>query len=97
MNRLGDVGHFAAHLDCQRSFGDQFASTCADDADPKNARKPANILDQILEGKIKTWFADNVLVEQPFVKDDSKTVGDLLKGAGLKLVKFIRYRVGDLS
>src|SRR5262249_20121515 len=42
------------------------------DADPKNARKPANILDQILEGKIKTWFAEHVLVEQPFVKDTSK-------------------------
>ena len=28
---------------------------------------------------MKTWFAENVLVEQPFVKDDSKTVGELLK------------------
>jgi elongation factor Ts len=59
--------------------------------------KPANIVDRIAEGKLKTWFAENVLVEQPFVKDDSKTVGDLLKTAGLKIVKFIRYRVGDLG
>jgi elongation factor Ts len=51
----------------------------------------------ILEGKLKTWFAENVLLEQPFVKDDSKTVGDLLKGAGLTLVKFVRYRVGEVS
>jgi elongation factor Ts len=59
--------------------------------------KPANIVEKIAEGKMKTWFAENVLLEQPFVKDDSKTVGDLLKAAGLKLVKFVRLRVGELS
>jgi elongation factor Ts len=66
-------------------------------ADPKNASKPANIMDKIIEGKLKTWFADNVLVEQPFVKDDSKTVGQLLSGAGLKMSRFVRYKVGELS
>jgi elongation factor Ts len=59
--------------------------------------KPANIVEKIAEGKLKTWFAENVLVEQPFVKDDSKTVGELLKTAGLKVVQFIRYKVGELS
>jgi elongation factor Ts len=59
--------------------------------------KPANIVEKIAEGKMKTWFAENVLLEQPFVKDDSKTVGDLLKAAGLKLVKFVRLKVGELS
>jgi elongation factor Ts len=59
--------------------------------------KPANIVDKIAEGKMKTWFAESVLLEQPFVKDDSKTVGDLLKGAGLKLVGYVRYKVGELS
>jgi elongation factor Ts len=59
--------------------------------------KPANIVEKIAEGKLKTWFAENVLLEQPFVKDDSKTVGDLLKGAGLKFVRFVRYKVGELS
>src|SRR5205823_9776431 len=59
--------------------------------------KPANIAEKIAEGKLKTWFAENVLVEQPFVKDDSKTVGDLLKSAGLKVVRFIRYRVGEIT
>ncbi len=66
-------------------------------ADPKNQNKPANILDKIAEGKMKTWFAENVLVDQPFVKDDSKSVGELLKSAGLKLVKFVRYKVGEIS
>ncbi|MBI3409245.1 MAG: translation elongation factor Ts [Planctomycetes bacterium] len=59
--------------------------------------KPANIAEKIAEGKMKTWFAENVLVEQPFVKDESKTVGDLLKAAGLKLKKFVRYKVGELT
>jgi elongation factor Ts len=65
--------------------------------DPKNAKKPANILEMIAEGKMKTWFAENVLHDQPFVKDDSKTVGELLQSAGLKLVAFVRYKVGELS
>ena len=59
--------------------------------------KPANIVEKIAEGKMKTWFAEHVLLEQPFVKDDSKTVGDLLKSAGFKLVKFVRLRVGESS
>ncbi len=58
--------------------------------------KPPNIIEKIAEGKLKTWFAENVLAEQPFVKDDSKTVGDLLKAKGLKIVRFIRYRVGEV-
>jgi elongation factor Ts len=59
--------------------------------------KPAKIVDMIIEGKMKTWFADNVLLEQPFVKDDTKTVGELLKSAGLSLVRYVRYKVGELS
>jgi elongation factor Ts len=66
-------------------------------ADPKNASKPANIIDKILEGKMKTWFAENVLEEQPFVRDDTKTVGQLLGAAGLKVVRFVRYKVGERS
>lgn len=63
--------------------------------DPKNKNKPANILEMIIEGKVKAWLAENVLVEQPFVKDDSKTVGDVLKNAGLKVLQFVRYKVGE--
>jgi elongation factor Ts len=65
--------------------------------DPKNASKPANIIEKIIEGKMKTWLAENVLLEQPFVKDDTKTVGQLLTSSGLKLVKFVRYKVGEVS
>jgi elongation factor Ts len=57
--------------------------------------KPANIIEKIAEGKMKTWFAQNVLAEQPFIKDDKKTVAELLRAAGLKLVGFVRYKVGE--
>jgi elongation factor Ts len=59
--------------------------------------KPAGVVEKIAEGKMKTWYAESVLLEQPFVKDPSKTVGDLLKAAGLKLVRFVRLKVGELS
>ena len=66
-------------------------------ADPKNAKKPPNIMEMIVEGKVKAWLKENVLVDQPFVKDDSKTVGELLKAAGLKIVRFVRYKVGEIG
>jgi elongation factor Ts len=66
-------------------------------ADPKNKNKPANIMEKILEGKIKTWLAENVLVDQPFVKDDTKSVGEVLQAAGLKVVQFARLKVGEVS
>ena len=52
--------------------------------DPKNKSKPANIVDKIIEGKMKTWLAENVLLEQPFVKDDTKTVGHCLRRQGVE-------------
>jgi elongation factor Ts len=59
--------------------------------------KPPQIAEKIAEGKLKTFFAENVLVEQPFVKEESKTVGDLLKAAGLTLKGFVRFKVGEAS
>ena len=59
--------------------------------------KPANIIEKIAEGKLRTWFEENVLAEQKFVKDETKTVAELLKGAGLKLKRFVRLRVGEVT
>lgn len=58
--------------------------------------KPANIIDKIIDGKLNTWFAEIVLHEQPFAKDDKKTVGQFLGGVqpGLKVNRFLRYQVG---
>ncbi len=62
--------------------------------------KPANILDKIIDGKIRKFLKDNCLVEQTFVKDDSKTVGEVLneaaKAAGgeAKIKRFVRIEIG---
>jgi elongation factor Ts len=62
--------------------------------------KPANIIEKIAEGLLKTWFSENVLLEQPIanaVKYDKKTVGQLLKAAGLDVVKYVRFKVGEVT
>jgi elongation factor Ts len=69
-------------------------------ADPKNAGKPANIIEMITAGKMKTWFAETVLLEQGMAnsaKYPNQSVGQLLKAAGLELVKFVRFKVGEVA
>ena len=63
--------------------------------DEKLANKPAPVLEKILEGKINKYFAEMTLEAQPFLKDDSKTVGQLLSEKGAKVLSFVRYQVGE--
>lgn len=62
--------------------------------------KPANMIDKIVEGKLNRFLAEQCLVEQKFVKDDSKTVGqaltDAAKAAGgtAKIKRFVRIEIG---
>jgi len=62
--------------------------------------KPAEIIDKIVDGKIAKFLKENCLVEQSFVKDDSKTVGETLaeaaKAAGgeAKIKRFVRIEIG---
>ena len=63
--------------------------------DEKLANKPAAVLDKILEGKINKFFAEMTLEAQPFLMDDSKTVGQLVKEKGVKILSFVRYAVGE--
>jgi elongation factor Ts len=67
--------------------------------DPKNTGKPANIIEKIADGKLRTWMAEVVLSEQPMVnttKYPSGTVADNLKKFGLTPKRFVRYRVGSV-
>lgn len=59
--------------------------------------KPPQIAEKIAEGQMKTWYAENVLLEQPFVKDQAKNVEQVAKEAGLQITKFIRYKVGEIT
>ena len=61
----------------------------------RNEGRPENMLDRIAEGKLKRYFKDNVLVEQPFVKDSSMTVGDMLKSQGVVLASYERIALGE--
>lgn len=61
----------------------------------RNEGKPDNILDKIATGKLERYFKDNVLVEQPFVKDSSMSVKQMLEGAGAELKQFVRFALGD--
>jgi elongation factor Ts len=62
--------------------------------------KPANIVEKIVEGKMKKFYAENCLLEQQFVKDDSKTVAQVLSesakeaGGDAKIKRFARFEVG---
>ncbi|NLW88537.1 MAG: translation elongation factor Ts [Clostridiaceae bacterium] len=66
-----------------------------------NDGKPEKILDKIVEGSIAKFFKDNCLLEQEFVKDDSKTVEVLLKemissiGENISIRRFTRYEMGE--
>lgn len=62
--------------------------------DPKNANKPANILEKIVEGKLGKFYQDNCLLDQAFVKDDSQTVGQVI-GSKFKVARFVRFEMGE--
>ncbi|MCC5812385.1 MAG: elongation factor Ts [Ectothiorhodospiraceae bacterium] len=57
--------------------------------------KPAEIVDKMIEGRVKKFLKETTLVGQPFVKDPDQTVAELLKGAGAKVVTFERLEVGE--
>ena len=63
--------------------------------DPKLADKPLAMLEKILEGKIKKHFSDLVLADQTYLMDDSKKVEAVLKEKGNKVLKFVRFQVGE--
>ena len=62
--------------------------------DPKNASKPQNILEKIVEGKLGKYYQDNCLMEQAFVKDDSQTVAQVI-GSKFNVTRFVRFEMGE--
>ena len=57
--------------------------------------KPANIVEKMVEGRLRKFFDEITLVGQPFVKNPDQKVGDLLKQHGAGVRRFIRYAVGE--
>ncbi|HEX9960369.1 MAG TPA: translation elongation factor Ts [Pyrinomonadaceae bacterium] len=69
--------------------------------DPKNANKPEDVLNKIIEGRLNKFYEESVLLDQPFVKDPSKTIGDLVteKISSIKenisIRRFARFKMGE--
>jgi elongation factor Ts len=57
--------------------------------------KPPEIVEKMVEGKVRKFLAEVSLMDQPFVKDGNIKVNKLLKDAGAKVTQFIRYEVGE--
>ena len=65
--------------------------------------KPEKILDKIVEGRMSKYYEEVCLMEQPFIKDNSLTVGQLIAtligklGENITITRFVRYKVGDTA
>ena len=57
--------------------------------------KPANIVEKMVEGRLRKFFDEITLVGQPFVKNPDQKVGDLLKESNAGVRRFVRYAVGE--
>ena len=69
--------------------------------DPKNANKPDQVIDRIIEGRLNKFYEEFVLLDQPFIKDPAKTVGELITekiaktGEKITIRRFARYKMGE--
>ncbi len=69
--------------------------------DPKNANKPDQVIDKIVEGRLNKFYEEAVLLDQPFVKDPAKTVGEMVTekvaatGENITIRRFARYKMGE--
>ena len=69
--------------------------------DPKNATKPDQVIDKIVEGRLNKFYEESVLLDQPFVKDPSKTVAEMVTekvaktGEKITIRRFTRYKMGE--
>ncbi len=63
--------------------------------------KPEHIAEKIAEGKLEKFYKENVLLEQPYIKDDSKTIEELIKeyiakiGENIQVGRFCRFEIGE--
>jgi len=70
-------------------------------AQMEGINKPANVLEKIVEGKLTKWYSEICLVDQTYIRDDTKTVKDLLTdvigrcGENVKIRRFTRYALGE--
>lgn len=61
----------------------------------QSSQKPPEIIEKMVAGKIRKYLEEVSLVQQPFVKDSEKKIGDLLKTNGAKILDFVRFELGE--
>ena len=67
----------------------------------KKTNKPAEIIEKMVEGRLKKFFKENVLIEQDFVKDPNKTIKDIITdtvgklGENMVITRFKRFQLGE--
>ena len=64
-------------------------------AQAADSGKPPEIVEKMVEGRVRKFLAESSLVEQPFVRDPDQKVGKLIKDAGADINGFVRYEVGE--
>jgi elongation factor Ts len=64
-------------------------------AQAETSGKPANIIEKMVDGRIRKFLAEITLLGQPFVKDPDQNVGQLLKSAGAGVTGFVRMELGE--
>ena len=64
-------------------------------AQAKDSGKPAEIIEKMVQGRLRKFLAENTLLGQAFVKDPDQTVEKLVKDAGAKVLAFTRFEVGE--
>jgi elongation factor Ts len=64
-------------------------------AQAQDSGKPQEIIEKMVEGRLRKWLAEITLLGQPFVKDPDQKVEDLLKAQGAKVIRFARLEVGE--
>jgi elongation factor Ts len=65
--------------------------------------KPEKVVDKIIEGRLQKFYEETCLLEQPFVKEATQSVGQLVKlkiaklGENIGIARFVRFKVGDVA
>jgi elongation factor Ts len=65
--------------------------------------KPEKILDKIVEGRLAKYYEEVCLLEQPFIRENTTSIADVIKtriaklGENISVTRFVRFKVGDMA
>jgi elongation factor Ts len=105
MNGSNELGHdLAMHIAASNPLGIDESSIAEKDlvrereiylAQAQDSGKPANLIEKIVDGRMKKYLKETTLLGQNFVKDTEITVADLLKSSGATVLQIVRYELGE--